>query len=255
MKQKLLKFYVKDGIAVNKAEKNVLETLTYLSQREEFEMELQKIKERSDIKAILFLNAHDGEKEKEYEQFLSKILDRDEAENTYKKSDALNKRKLRTRQLNLLNQYIMYMIEFEKLIFTGLNGSIVTPLFGLSLAMDFRYATEDMKFSLAHIKYNLHPSGALPYFLPKYVSRSKAIELLMRGEDIPAEKALELGLINKILPKDDFENACIEEAKKICKIDVHIMDTTKKLISYNKNKLQKYFDYELESIHTMKYNY
>ena len=130
-----------------------------------------------------------------------------------------------------------------------LQGNIVTPFFGSSLSMDFRYASEDMSFSLAHLKYGLHPSGALPFFLSRYLNHSKAIEILFKCEKLTAKEALDLGLISAILPTEDFENHCLKEVEKICHLDTRVIHATKLLANFSRVELRNYFDIESALLH------
>ena len=155
-----------------------------------------------------------------------------------------DKRIMRARQMNTFRNFIMQMVDYRKLYIVGLQGCVVTPFIGTSLAADFRLATNDMKFSLAHIKYKLHPSGALPFFLERYVGHGKATEILLTGGEISAQEAYNLGMVNEILPKEDFENKCIEKAKKLCVLGPTCLRITKKLTYNFRDELERYFDIE-----------
>ena len=126
----------------------------------------------------------------------------------------------------------------------GLQGSVVTPFFGASLAADLLFATEDMQFTLAHLKYGLHPTGALPYLLPKYIGVNKAKYYLYRGGHISSNEALSLGLINKVYSSNSFLNNCLSEIRSIITNDVEVLKITKKLININADEIIKYFEYE-----------
>jgi len=145
--------------------------------------------------------------------------------------------------LNILNRFVNYLSNYNKLCFTVLSGGIVTPFFGISMATDIRYATPEMYFSLAHNKYGLHPSGGLPYFLIHRLGYNKAIELMF-SERITAEEALELGLINKIVPKENLLDFVINDIEKITKLSSCTLRRTKQLSAYVRNSLSDYFTYE-----------
>ena len=108
----------------------------------------------------------------------------------------------------------MKNVGLTKIVIYALQGVVVTPFFGASLSSDFRFASEGMSFSLAHIKYGFPPTGGIAFFLPRYLGQTRTVELLIRGGDIGAADALEMGLINKIFAKERFEEDFIREAKK-----------------------------------------
>jgi enoyl-CoA hydratase/carnithine racemase len=136
------------------------------------------------------------------------------------------------------------MFEFKKPIIMGLCGEVVTPFMGASLTADMRFCSENMYFSLSHMKYGLHASGALPFFIPKYVGQSKAAEILYKGGIIGAKEAAKLDLINDIFPVKDFENKCIIEAKKLCKINSSVLQSTRYLLNHYSEDLNKYLELE-----------
>jgi 2-(1,2-epoxy-1,2-dihydrophenyl)acetyl-CoA isomerase len=144
---------------------------------------------------------------------------------------------------------ITQLVEFKKISVMGHMQNVVTPFFGAGLAADFRFASDDMSYSLSHLKYGVHPGGALPFFLPQYVGRNKATEILLRGDKISAQEAKEMGLITEIFPAVDFEKRCLEEIHELCKLDQRVIYTTKLLLNYTRHQLQDYFDVESALLH------
>ena len=126
----------------------------------------------------------------------------------------------------------------------ALNGEIVTPFFGASLAADIRIAADNVKFLLSHIKMNIHPSGALPYFLTKHIGQGKASNILFGKEKLSVDEALELGLISAILPKSNFEESVIEEVFKLTESSNNAYNCSKVLLNTNYSDLEKYLSFE-----------
>ena len=139
---------------------------------------------------------------------------------------------------------ILKFVDFNKIIFSCLRGGIVTPFFGLSLASNFRFATEEMSYMLAHRKFGLHPTGALPFFLKHYVSWSKQNEILYQLEDIKAAEAKALGMIDKIFPDEDFEARCLDEVNRIVELNRGSACQTRLLMGFPISDLINYFDRE-----------
>jgi enoyl-CoA hydratase/carnithine racemase len=202
-----------------------------------------------DVKALMVTNEPGCMDEEKYDQFLHRILERGIDPYAPEETRGIVQKIDRVREINILNRAITHLVEFKKISVMGLQGNIVTPFFGTSLALDFRYAADDMSFSLAHLKYGLHPSGALPFFLPRYVSHSKAIEILFKCEKLTAQEALDLGLVNSILPAADFENHCLKEIEKICHLDTRVIHATKLLANFSRIELRNYFDIESALLH------
>ena len=241
--------YLKEDIAVIKIKCNVFDTITDLEESGKLISIIQMAERIPDVKALLIINEPGCMNEEEYDKFLHRILDRGIDPYAPEETKGIVQRVDRVREINVLNRTITHLIEFKKIAVMGLQGNIVTPFFGSSLAADFRYAAEDMSFSLAHLKYGLHPSGALPFFLPRYVSHAKAIEILFKCERLTAQEALDLGLITTILPAKDFEDHCLKEIEKICHLDTRVIHATKLLANISRIELRNYFDVESALLH------
>ncbi|MDX1701265.1 MAG: enoyl-CoA hydratase/isomerase family protein, partial [Melioribacteraceae bacterium] len=156
----------------------------------------------------------------------------------------LTNRTRRTRQLIILNKLIKKIVNFPKLVVVALNGEIVTPFFGASLAADIRIAADNVNFLLSHTKRNIHPSGALPYFLPKYIGHGKASNILLGRDAISSDEALELGLLSLILPENNFEESALEEVNNRTKSFNNAYNCSKVLLNSNYSDLEKYLSFE-----------
>ena len=244
--------YIHEEVAVIKLRGNVFGGMTDLETVDEHFSQYDLLENDPTIKALLIVNEHGIFGEEAYKEFLTEISGNDLSQAPVQDFLDVDKWIFRAREIRILQRLILRILDFSKISISGLQGTVVTPFFGLSLASDFRFATEDMSFSLSHVKYGLQPTGGLAFFLPRYLNQSKAVELLFQGGTIDAEQALELGLINAILPKKDFENHCIEEAKKLCTVDYHVLQTTKHLLYYFKDELQKYFTKESDFVELTK---
>lgn len=67
---------------------------------------------------------------------------------------------------------------------------------------DLRIAGDDARFGLAEVKWSLFPMGGSTVRLPRQISYCNAMEILLMGEQISAERALQMGLINKVVSPD-----------------------------------------------------
>ena len=85
---------------------------------------------------------------------------------------------------------------------------------GLVFACDMAIAAENARFGTTAINVGLICLGpAAP--LARHVGRKKALEMVLTGDIISAAEALQLGLINKIVPPDDLEAETMKLASKI----------------------------------------
>jgi 2-(1,2-epoxy-1,2-dihydrophenyl)acetyl-CoA isomerase len=92
--------------------------------------------------------------------------------------------------------------EMPKPVIAAVNGPAVGIGCSLALCSDLILAAESAYFLLAFVNIGLVPDGGSSLFLPTRVGMARATELSMLGERLPAPKALEWGLINRVLPDD-----------------------------------------------------
>jgi 2-(1,2-epoxy-1,2-dihydrophenyl)acetyl-CoA isomerase len=94
---------------------------------------------------------------------------------------------------------IMHAIrELPKPVLAAVNGPAVGIGCSLALCCDLILAAESAYFLLAFVNIGLVPDGGSSLFLPTRVGMARATELSMLGERLPAARALEWGLINRV---------------------------------------------------------
>lgn len=83
----------------------------------------------------------------------------------------------------------------------------------LALAADFCVASETAYFLQAFVNIGLVPDGGASWMLPRLIGRARATEMMMLGERVPAAKALDWGMVHKVVADDalDAEAAALAE--------------------------------------------
>lgn len=195
----------------------------------------KQVNKTEEIKTVLLMGEPGVFSEKNYQNFLAQICDTCtddmEPEQVLKKINSTE----RSIEINMIANYANEMINMDKLIIIAMQGEVVTPFFGMALLADLRFASENMSYVLAHKKFGIHPSGLLPFLLPKYIGLGQAMKYLMVESRIEADKAYDLGINTTLFEEKNFMENCIAEAKKISTHNQNVITTTKKLL-YNFNK-------------------
>jgi enoyl-CoA hydratase/carnithine racemase len=94
------------------------------------------------------------------------------------------------------------------------NGHVLAGALGLALACDLVIAREGARFGTPEINVGVFPFMIMA-LIYRNVGRKKTNELLLLGEQISAEEAERIGLINKVVPADEFEAAVHDWAVKL----------------------------------------
>jgi 2-(1,2-epoxy-1,2-dihydrophenyl)acetyl-CoA isomerase len=105
--------------------------------------------------------------------------------------------------------------ELPKPVLAAVNGPAVGIGASLALASDLIIARESAYFLLAFVNIGLVPDGGSSLLLPERIGLARATEMAMLGERIPARRALEWGLVNRVTPDDEFEAATDELAARL----------------------------------------
>lgn len=95
------------------------------------------------------------------------------------------------------------------------NGVAVGAGLSLTLGADIRIASDRARFGTAFRNVALSGDFGGTYLLPKLVGMGKARELYFSAEILSAEKALEIGLVNQVVPHDDLMTVGLEYCRKL----------------------------------------
>ena len=104
--------------------------------------------------------------------------------------------------------------DLPKPVFAAVGG--IAAGFGCSLALacDVRIAAARARFSLVFVKRGLALDGGASFFLPKLAGMN-GLELALTGDVIGAEQALELGLVNRVVPDAEFDAHVAASAERM----------------------------------------
>lgn len=105
--------------------------------------------------------------------------------------------------------------EMPKPVIAAVNGPAVGIGCSLALCCDLILAAESAYFLLAFVNIGLVPDGGSSLFLPTRIGMARASELAMLGERLPAAKALEWGLINRVVPDEALAQEALAFARRM----------------------------------------
>jgi enoyl-CoA hydratase len=104
--------------------------------------------------------------------------------------------------------------ELGKPTLCAANGHVLAGALGLALCCDLIVAKEGATFGTPEINVGVFPFMIMA-LIYRNVPRKKTNELLLLGDRISAEEAKEIGIVNRVVPDDEFEAAVDEWAKKL----------------------------------------
>ncbi len=130
-------------------------------------------------------------------------------------------------------EIIRLLTSMAKPTIAALNGFATGLGLDLSLACDLRIAAERAKLAEAFVSMGLIPDGGGTFFLARLVGCARAAELILLGKPLTAAEALQMGLVNKVVPNTELEKATLEWAETLAKGPALAMGLAKKAMWQN----------------------
>jgi len=129
------------------------------------------------------------------------------------------------------NPVIIRIRRMEKPIIAAVNGVAAGAGASLALACDFRIAADTVSFIQSFTKVGLIPDSGSTFFLPRLIGFTKAMELIFTADKLPAKEALELGLVNKVVPQDQLMTETLEFAERLARGPTKAFGLTKRAVN------------------------
>ena len=127
------------------------------------------------------------------------------------------------------NERMLRILEHPKPVIASVHSYCLAGGADLMLACDLAVAADDAYFGYVDIRFG---SGVVSMFLPWVVGVRTAKELLFTGEDrVPAGEAQRLGLVNRVVPRDELDDATLRLAQEIAKNEPFVVQTTKRAVN------------------------
>jgi enoyl-CoA hydratase len=119
--------------------------------------------------------------------------------------------------------------EIYKPIIGAVNGHCLAGGLEMLAGTDLRVAAEHATFGLGEVRWGLVPMGGSHIRLPRQVPWAVAMELLLTGRPLDAQRAYGIGLVNRVVPANDLMPAALELAETICKNGPFAVRTAKEI--------------------------
>jgi 2-(1,2-epoxy-1,2-dihydrophenyl)acetyl-CoA isomerase len=100
------------------------------------------------------------------------------------------------------NPLVLALATMPKPVIAAVNGVAAGAGAAVTFACDFRILADSGGFNLAFTAIGLTADSGASWTLPRLVGQARAVELLMRPTTVKAAQALELGLVNEVVPAD-----------------------------------------------------
>ena len=124
-------------------------------------------------------------------------------------------------------------------LIAAVHGYVLGDGLEISLCCDIRLASEDAQFGLPEPALGIIPAAGGSQTLPRVIGRARALEILLSGRWIKAEEAHHLGLVNRVVSRNEL----LPEAERLAG---KIADFDPLAVSYAKQAITRGLDLSLE---------
>jgi 2-(1,2-epoxy-1,2-dihydrophenyl)acetyl-CoA isomerase len=147
--------------------------------------------------------------------------------------------------LKTYNPLVLQIRQIEKPVIAAINGPCAGASLGIALACDLRIAADTARFVVGFGGIGLAPDSGVSLLLPALIGLGRALEFTLTNQPIPAEKALDWGLVNRVVSLENLAQETFSSAVEFSKGPVGVFGLAKRL--YNKAilpNLEEVLEYE-----------
>jgi 2-(1,2-epoxy-1,2-dihydrophenyl)acetyl-CoA isomerase len=149
---------------------------------------------------------------------------------------------------NAVSQYVMKIVGLNKIVI-HIDQRKSIPLFmNIGLACDYRIVCEETSFQTRNLEMGFLPKGGEIFFLNKIIGLTKTMEIFLLGKEISAKEALDMGLVNEIVPFDKLKDAALHAASEIAKKPSYVLSAIKRLANHTNEGLHAHLEYEKQIV-------
>ena len=109
-------------------------------------------------------------------------------------------------------------MELWKPLIAAINGIALGGGLEIALTCDIRIAAENARFGSPEVNLGLIPGWGATQRLPRIIPWAKAAEILLTGKPIDAQEAYRIGLVNKVVPREEVMATAREWAEALCQV-------------------------------------
>jgi 2-(1,2-epoxy-1,2-dihydrophenyl)acetyl-CoA isomerase len=132
--------------------------------------------------------------------------------------------------VDALHPLLVRMRHMPKPVVAAVQGAAAGFGLSLVLAADLALAAEDAVFTSGYIHLGTSPDGGMTATLPHIVGLKRAAELMLLGDRFDAQRALALGLVNRVVPADALDTEAEALAARLAAGPTHAYGRTKGLL-------------------------
>jgi 2-(1,2-epoxy-1,2-dihydrophenyl)acetyl-CoA isomerase len=197
---------------------------------------LSLVSENDSIKVLVIFGSPQETSFKEIVQFHRRVLE-----------TGLDEGSIR-RVYNAIDQFVLRIMELKKMVIHADTRKSTSLSLNVSLACDYRIVPANTVFKNFHLDLGLAPKGGSAFFLTKMIGPRRAYKTLLSEEEITAQEALRIGIVDKVVALSDLEEVALKTAQHFAQKPAGALSGVKKLLNYSMRDLKDYLEFENETL-------
>jgi len=197
---------------------------------------LDLVSNNRDIKVVVIVGSLQKTGREEYIKFYKHIMDSNFDRNAIHK------------MFNAVDQLILKLVDLNKFVIHADRGKIISLFLNISLACDYRIIADDAVYQNPYLGLGMAPKGGGAFFLAKMLGYSKAYEILLSDREITAQLALQMGMVDKVVPSEELEDSAQETAEQYAQIPAQSVVGVKRLLNFSRKELSEYLEFENQEL-------
>lgn len=115
-------------------------------------------------------------------------------------------------------------------IIAALHGYVLGSGLEIALCCDLRFAADDAQLGFPEVELGIIPAAGGTQTIIRAIGRAQALEMLLTARRIDAREALDIGLVNQVVPRAELLPAVEETAQKIAGLDQNAVRLAKQAV-------------------------
>jgi len=194
---------------------------------------LNTIEMDEDIKGVLILDTSEYKGVENLQNFIESL--RNEKASYVKEKGV-------TRYGNAAKRLTLSLNQFSKPIIAGVQGDVPIDSFGFFMACDYCIAATDLQIKFPGMDLGITPTGAVTFYLNKELGPNNTLDLFLSGENISANRAKELHIVNDVVDAADLETTALAKLEQYYSHPEQVVNMNKQLIKAKTYEIEEHFE-------------
>lgn len=147
-----------------------------------------------------------------------------------------------------VDDLILKLKEVNQIVVHADSGNVLPLFLNISLACDYRIVGDNTVFQNPCLEFGLVPKGGGAFFLSKILGVSRAFKIMLSGDDISADEAFKLGLVDEVVAAAELKETALRVAAQFARKPISSLRCCKRLLNYTFKDLREYLEFETDEL-------